>query len=297
MNSAVAASPMPRVTLDQCPICGQASRRLFQKYEFWIRECRNCRHRFAELDTSPTHTDKVYGDDYFHGGGAGYPDYLGESRLLRQHGRRYAKILLKYMQPGTVLDVGAAAGFILQGLVDAGWCGKGIEPNASMAAYGRDRLGLNIQVGTLEQLDNQDVYDLIMMVQVVAHFYDLQQAFQAASAHTRSGGYWLIETWNYQSWMARILGTNWHEYSPPSVLHWFAPHDLRQLAAQHGFQQIAYGRPQKWLNGAHAKSLLQYKLSSSSLGRLLAKLLDLVPDTLDIPYPSEDLFWMLLQKQ
>ena len=72
------------------------------------------------------HTQTVYGDDYFNSGGAGYPDYLGESKLLRAHGKRYANLLKRYIDTGTMLDVGAAAGFILQGFIDCGWKGCGI---------------------------------------------------------------------------------------------------------------------------------------------------------------------------
>ncbi|MEI6332161.1 MAG: class I SAM-dependent methyltransferase [Pseudanabaena sp. ELA645] len=139
-------------------------------------------------------------------------------------------------------------------------------------------------------------YDLISMIQVISHFFDLQKALTTAAAMTNPNGYWLIETWNRESWTAKISGQNWHEYSPPSVLHWFSPQDLEQLAAQFGFHKIASGRPEKWINGAHVKSLLRYKLGRSPFGKLLSKMLGIIPDQLLIPYPAEDLFWILFQK-
>lgn len=240
---------------------------------------------------------QVYGNDYFYGGAAGYPDYLAEGRLIHEHGRRYGKLLTKYMPPGTLLDVGAAAGFILNGLRDHHWQGDGIEPNAQMAAFGREQLGINVQVGTLETLEpTGKTYDVVSMIQVLPHFYDLHQALQSAAAVTKAGGYWLIETWNRESISAKVFGTGWHEYSPPSVLHWFAPADLKLLAQQYGFAVVAQGRPQKWIAGAHVKSLLGYKFEAMPGGRWLKALLRLVPDRWQIPYPAEDLFWMLFQK-
>jgi SAM-dependent methyltransferase len=200
------------------------------------------------------------------------------------------------MTPGLVLDIGSAAGFILKGFQERGWSGCGIEPNPRMAEYASTQLGLDVEVGTLEQFQSSERYDLISMIQVVAHFYDLRKALQVAMEITRPAGFWLVETWDRESLMARVLGKHWHEYSPPSVLHWFSPEGLKRLAGQFGFSEVARGRPSKRLNGAHVKSLLGYKLQSSRLGELTAGLLDVIPDHLAIPYPAYDLFWILFQK-
>jgi SAM-dependent methyltransferase len=200
------------------------------------------------------------------------------------------------MQPGRVLDVGAAAGFILKGLHNTGWAGMGIEPNAHMADHERSALGVNVQAGTLEQLGTDEQFDLVSMIQVVAHFYDIRQAFEKAAAATTPSGYWLIETWDKDSFVARMLGSGWHEYSPPSVLHWFSPATLGRLTSQYGFSEVARGKPEKWLNGAHVKSLLGYKLAGSVLQRPASALMGLMPDNLPIPYPTFDLFWALYRK-
>jgi SAM-dependent methyltransferase len=195
-----------------------------------------------------------------------------------------------------MLDVGAAAGFILKGFQEGGWNGVGIEPNLRMAEYARTQLGLQVRSCSLEQFQSAERYNLISMIQVVPHLYDLRSALQIAAEHTRPGGYWLIETWNRESWTARLLGQNWHEYSPPSVLHWFSPEGLQRLAAQFGFREIVRGRPEKRISPGHVKSLLSYRLGSSALGRLVDKFVAVIPDRLAIPYPADDLFWALYQK-
>lgn len=296
MSQAQPQWPSVGMRMLQCPLCDRSSRRRFCKYDYWIRECNTCHHRFVEMLPSPRHITTVYDDRYFQGGGAGYPDYLAEAELLRQQGRRYARLLSCYGQPGRMLDVGAAAGFILRGFTDSGWQGDGIEPNPQMAAYACSQLGLPVQATALEHFQTTDRYDLITLIQVIPHFFNLRQALQVASDHTRSGGFWLIETWNRKSMTARLLGKHWHEYSPPSVLHWFSPAGLRQLMAQFGLVPIAQGRPTKWISGAHAKSLLHYKLHDLPLSSVISPLVDRLPDRLNIPYPAEDLIWMLFQK-
>jgi 2-polyprenyl-3-methyl-5-hydroxy-6-metoxy-1,4-benzoquinol methylase len=279
-----------------CPICQSTSQQQFQKDGFQIRQCDQCQHQFIEQRTSADHAAAVYGDDYFEGGGAGYPGYLTEAALIRAHGRRYAKLLNKHCLPGRILDVGAAAGFILQGFIQSGWQGTGIEPNDRMARYGREKLGLDLRTGAFEQVNPGETYDVVTMVQVIPHFWDLQAAMHNANQATKPGGYWLIETWNRESRLAQCFGKNWHEYSPPSVLRWFSPSDLALLAGQYGFKEIDRGQPQKWISGAHVKSLVGHKLQTMGFLRHFRGLLKLIPDGLRLPYPAEDLFWVLYQK-
>ena len=164
-----------------------------------------------------------------------------------------------------------------------------------MAEYGRTHLGLQIESGSLEQFSSNQQFDLVSMIQVLPHFFDLRQALQKAADVTKPGGFWLIETWDRGSWIARLLGRNWHEYSPPSVLHWFSPAGLNLLVAQFGFSEVARGRPVKRISGAHAKHLLGHTLNNTPLSWLQGGL-KIIPDHLDIPYPSCDLFWILFQK-
>jgi SAM-dependent methyltransferase len=279
-----------------CPICSGATHRIFQKRGYWILECLTCHHRFAERAISESQVKLIYDDQYFEGERDGYPDYLSESKLLLARGRRYGDLLRRYMAPGKMLDVGSAAGFILKGFQESGWSGKGIEPNPKMADYARIHLKLEVEAGTLEEYSDETRYDLVSMIQVLPHFFDLRRALQIAAGITKPGGFWLIETWNRDSLIAKVLGQQWHEYNAPSVLHWFSPAGVRRLAEQFGFKEVGRGRPEKYIYPDHAKSLLKYEYSESVLGRLTYKIADLVPDRLPIPYLVDDLFWAIYQE-
>lgn len=277
--------------LMNCPLCQSASKTAFEIKGFTLLDCSKCRHRFAEISADENHVAKIYDDSYFNGGGAGYSDYLMEAEMLRRRGQMYAQKVKKFSsKQGKVLDVGAAAGFILQGFIDEGWKGSGLEPNAEIAQTGRERFGLNIAQGSLESFQTDDKFDLISMIQVAAHFYEPRTAFENVSRLLNDDGFLLIETWNRESISARIFGKNWHEYSPPSVLQWFSLKGLSEFLSQFGFEKIAHGRPSKKISGAHAKSLLKYRLGDNFL-------LKLIPEKLNFPYPSEDLFWALYQKK
>lgn len=279
-----------------CPLCNSPSQFVFEKYGYPIQDCETCSHRFAGIDLSVQHVNHVYGDDYFTGGGAGYSDYMAEASLLTQHGEYYGKLVNKFMQPGTVLDVGAAAGFILQGLHNTGWTGDGVEPNETMVKYGRETLGLNLFASSFEDYSPTNTYDLVTMIQVVAHFYDFNRAMEIARDMLRPDGYLMIETWDVASLPARLLGESWHEYSPPSVVHWFSEATLTAQLEQHGYRFVNSGKPAKYIKSGHIQSLLGYKLSSSTFGKLLVPPMNLIPDNITLPYPTFDLFWALYQK-
>ncbi len=274
----------------QCPLCSSASSGAFEIKGFAIRDCVNCRHRFAEIAADESHVAANYDDAYFNGGGAGYADYTAEADLLRKRGRMYAGKIARFAQRGRMLDVGAAAGYILKGFADSGWNGMGLEPNASMATFGREQLGLDMRQGSLESLDTDERFDLVSMIQVAAHFFDQKTAFETAYKLLSKDGLLLIETWNRDSISARLFGKNWHEYSPPSVLHWFSKTGLTSFLNGLGFERIGGGWPSKKISGGHVRSLLKYRLGDNFL-------LKAIPEKFNFPYPSEDLFWALYKKR
>lgn len=306
--------PMP------CPLCAGDGRRLFVAHGYPVLDCCRCHHRFAGLAPADNHVATVYDDSYFDGGGAGYDDYLAEGGILTAHGRRYADLLAGHgINAGRVLDIGASCGFIMKGLASRGWNGIGLEPNATMATRGRALTGIDIRIGTAEglpaavtpqpqgpgagaaaaaddsgsRMPPEGSFDLISLVQVIAHFHDPKLALSRLRARTRPGGWWLIETWDHASLSARLAGRHWHEYSPPSVLHWFTRNTLTALLADYGLKVVAHGKPRKYLRGSHARSLLEHKLAHSGPGRLLLPLTRRIPESAAIPYPANDLFWLL----
>ncbi len=274
-----------------CPLCQSRSKFAFEAKGYNLLDCVKCKHRFAEISADEKHVAEIYDDSYFDGGGAGYSDYSAESEMLIKRGHMYGDKLKKFVdKKGKLLDVGAAAGFILQGFIDEGWNGIGLEPNAEIAKIGRDEFGLDIRQGSLESFEIEEKFDLISMIQVVAHFYEPRKAFENASQLLKKDGFLLIETWNRESFSAKVFGKNWHEYSPPSVLQWFSLDGLTEFVQEFGFEKVSSGRPSKKISGKHAKSLLKYRIGDNFL-------LKLIPESINFPYPSEDLFWVLYKKK
>jgi 2-polyprenyl-3-methyl-5-hydroxy-6-metoxy-1,4-benzoquinol methylase len=165
-----------------------------------------------------------------------------------------------------------------------------------MAEYGKSELGVNIKKGTIETVELEETFDLVILVQVIAHIYDVHNSMKRINSFLKPGGYILIETWNKESLTARIFGKNWHEYSPPGTLNYFSTKTLNQLMLKHQFTKVKEGTPKKSIHSKHAKSLIRHKLLESKGLKWAAPLTSLIPGNMILPYPSEDLFWALYKK-
>ncbi len=275
--------------------CREERRPLFEKKSYTVLECSSCKHRFVQVPDPATHVSDTYSDDYFFAGKDGYPNYLNEKELLYERGLRYAKLAAKFTAPGKVLDIGAAAGFILKGFRDSGWDCHGIEPNNTMAGYARTKLRIDVQTGNIEDFHSNEQFDLITLIQVIGHVYDPDKTLRNIQALLRSGGLVLVESWNMASLVARVMGKRWHEYSPPSVVHWFSDRTLQSLFEAYGMQLVDKGYPLKKLSAEHALSFLESKTSTPLLKNFVTSL-NKTAGKLPLIYPLMDVKWYLFRK-
>jgi SAM-dependent methyltransferase len=276
--------------------CREKKILLFEKNGYQIMDCIRCNRRFAVIRHPDTHLSLVYSDEYFFEGKDGYPNYLAEKDILFKSGIRYANIINKFTRPGKVLDVGCAAGFILKGFESKGWEAFGIEPNKTMANYGKNELHLNIQTGSIETYNTANTFDLITLIQVIGHLYDIDASLRNISRLTNQNGLVLVESWNMNSIIARIFGKKWHEYSPPSVINWFSNKSLINLFKENGFEKVDSGFPVKKIVLKHAFSLIEKDRPKNNLIKYLFNYLISTMGNMVIYYPPVDVKWYLFRK-
>lgn len=246
-----------------------------------LRRCSRCGHRFAGILPDDGALEAIYADDYFT---REYGDYHAEAGSLAARGAAYRRVVAPFRPGGRVLDVGAAAGYVLEGFTAGGaWSGAGIELNPAMAQAARAR-GVDVRAGTVESVPLGGPFDAVLLVQVIAHFPHPVETLTRLRARTAPGGVWVIETWDRESLVARLLGRRWHEINPPSVLHWFSRHSLDALMASLGFERVARGRPRKTIGADHVRALL-------GAHPLLGPLARAIPRGAETPYPGDDVFW------
>ena len=287
-----------------CPFCSCGeSQELFTKNDVPILKCQDCGHRYCM--TNSELSERVadeFDDDYFFGGKLCYDDYSVMRPDLKRKGAYYSKILKKNLPDSQqedlkILDIGCAAGYLLEGFADKGWGTTGLEANQTMARYGRDELGLDVHHSTIEDFQSDESYHAASLVQVLPHITEPYKALNQIHDKLLPDGLLLIETWNCESMAAKMLGRNWHQYNPPSVLHWFSKLSLTEQLEYCDFEVVQVGRPVKWISLGNAAAALKKSVSDSKVLSTLAAPADLLPSWLKVPYPMDDCFWMVARKK
>jgi len=296
---------MLKKSVDKCPFCGSAATALFEKNSTAVQECGCCSHRFAKSPHSNTqHVQIEFSDEYFSGGKSCYDNYDHKHEELKRQGRYYSNILKRYSASEggsdtkpSLLDIGCAAGYMLQSFVDEGWHGVGIEANAKVAGYGSEHLKLEIHNSPVEEFQTQTKFDAATMIQVLPHLVDPIGSLQSIRELLKSDGLLMIETWDCQSLTARGFGKWWHEYNPPSVLHWFTRNSLQDILAENGFEVLKVSRPTKWISPRNGFAVARKATQESLVARMLLSPTRLIPNVFKVPYFLDDVFWILARKQ
>lgn len=293
---------VPKLTTDdsnslRCPICAGASNRFSQIRGLSIQRCTSCGHFFHSVDQPREHVKSVYSDSYFSNSSEGYQDYLQEEPNQRRSAKYYCGLIAKHCSTsGTLLDIGAASGFFLDEFQKLGWQGQGVEPNQRMREVALDRFNLPM-VEALEQVPDASRFQAITMIQVVSHLLDPVASLRRVHQALDRDGLLLVETWDRDSWIAKLSGKSWHEWNPPSVLHWFSRASLRSILKSVGFEEVSCGIPRKRIQLGRAVAMLRHSWRDSLAMRCVTTPLRIVPAGLSLPYLLGDAFWLLLRKK
>lgn len=141
-----------------------------------------------------------------------------------------------FVPGGTLVDVGCATGAYLAEMRDLGWQVIGVEPNARAAAAARQRLGLPVRTGTLEDAALADACaDVVVMRMVLEHVRDPRRALEEARRILKPGGRLLLSVPNAGSLEARLFGRHWSAWDLPRHLSHFSPESLSGLLHEAGF--------------------------------------------------------------
>ena len=123
--------------------------------------------------------------------------------------------------PGSLLDIGTAAGGFLAAAKRRGWRAEGCEPNRWLAAWGSRQYGVRIRPGSLfEQNYEPQQFDVITLWDVIEHTTDPKATLERCRTLLKPGGLLIVNYPDIGSWIARA--------GPPlAVPHVGAPALLR----------------------------------------------------------------------
>lgn len=212
-----------------CPLCeADNAEFLFVKNSYRHARCRLCGLVFVNPMPTAAELDAIYQNPlYFANRNEwtyGYNDYFGErefyAALFERRVRQCERALGAANGRGRrLLDVGCAAGFLLEVARERGWQVAGVEISRHAASFANERLGGAVRNGTLEQAQfDNDFFDCVVMLDILEHVADPVGLLREAVRVLRPGGLLLLSAPNVRSLSARLAGRRWFHFKRDHVV-------------------------------------------------------------------------------
>lgn len=155
--------------------------------------------------------------------------------------QRTQSMFLQRQHPGRLLDVGCGQGTFLARMAKRGWEVTGIDFDAAAIAAARSLHGLNVSVGTLNDLVQAGkTFDVITASHVLEHLHDPDAFFESCRHLLVPGGKLILRTPNIDSIGHRLFGRDWRGLEPPRHLWLFNMQGLAAVARRSGFSRGSY---------------------------------------------------------
>lgn len=231
-----------------CNLCGEGRYRVrFYKSPYTRVQCERCGLLWSLEQPDLTRLEAMYGEGYFQG--ATYLDYAGDRPVIEANARARLRALGDWARPpGTVVEVGCATGFFLNVCRQAGWTAKGVELSEYAAAHARDRLGLDVRSGTLEDAGLPPLSaKLVALWDVIEHVPDPMTTLRQSAALLEPGGVLALSTGDVGSLVGRGLGRFWRLMTYDH-LYYFSRATIRQYLRAVGLDVMKICHPGRWVS-------------------------------------------------
>jgi SAM-dependent methyltransferase len=232
-----------------CPICGGADRRVLFHQEFAAVDqaipvtgydvvvCERCGGAYADGIPDQAAFDRYYRDmskyEYAQRGGA-------ESEYDCRRLALIAGIIAPHLQSPdlSILDVGCASGRLLANIRDRGFGNvTGLDPSESCAAAAARLYSVDVRTMTLAEIARSGKrFDVVIMVGVLEHLRDVDEAFDHLRVLLPSAGLLYVEVPDVTAF-ADWPNAPYQDFSTEHI-NFFSPISLNNLMLRHGFTQV-----------------------------------------------------------
>jgi SAM-dependent methyltransferase len=228
-----------------CSLCGAAeAATVFTRHDFRYQRCLDC----GLVRVSPQLTQLAIADIYRDG-------YASKSRAavpvdapIPAPEKDVLDALARYAgSPGYLLDVGCFEGRFLHAAALMGWRATGTEISPAAVSRARERFGLDVRLGVLEEAAFPNgCFDAVVLFDVVEHLPDPRRTMDEVHRVLRPGGVVYLWTPNFNCLTRRVARARWGAVVFPWHLYYFDARTLRRLAAETGFEPLRVGS-RNWL--------------------------------------------------
>ncbi len=244
---------MHEIETTVCDLCGAENARTLYTNADWklpgldafaLVQCEQCGLIYLNPRPAPQAIGAFYPQDYAPFRPAIEDEHWALMRWMRRRKMRRRRALVEHYSGtsrGQVLDVGCATGIFLHEMAQAGWETVGVELTPGAAEYARQRFGLEVFTGQLEEAPlAEGTFDAVTFWDVLEHTYSPRRTLKRSAALLKPGGIVAINIPNWESFERRIFGAQWIGLDPPRHLYVFPRHTLTALLEDTGFKVLGW---------------------------------------------------------
>ncbi|MDA8121356.1 MAG: class I SAM-dependent methyltransferase [Deltaproteobacteria bacterium] len=244
-----------------CCICGNDNASTFLEVSGKsIVRCRAC----GLVYTADFHqADTLYAGEYFTGPGR----YVERDDTFRSLFEPLVEKIRRIKPCGTFLDVGTGVGVLMEVASGKGFAVKGVEVSNWASAYAREKKGLDVVSGRIEDAGFGDAsFDVIVLNHVLEHVEAPKFLLAEIRRILKDDGLLVIGVPNAGSLMGALLGARWASWRPDEHIWHFTPATLLTLVKAGGFDVIRWeAKDNSHVTGWGAKDLAQRVINAISV--------------------------------
>lgn len=231
--------------------CGGTYKHLFNKNGYTYLRCNKC--GFASLATDINYESfltQYYQQSYFEGGSniTGYNNYTNEKSCIVENFKGYLQTISKYIKKGNHLDIGCAAGYFIELMLERGYDSYGTDVSQFIVSHAAQNIRPRIHLSPFHQTNyKKNNFDLITMFDIIEHINDPLRDLSIAHKILKKNGLLCIVTGNIRSLYAKALGKHNHFFAGPHHLMLFDHKTIRTALHQSGFKTLSIHSKGKWL--------------------------------------------------
>ncbi len=221
-----------RVRHIPCPVCGGSSfMPRWTSPSLFVR-CRSCGLVYQNPQPVQDELSHRYDDEYFEYEQDNADNFFNLMKLgLRDIGFES----LIDGNEHSFLDVGCATGMLPEYMKNMGYREQGVEVCGPAAAYGREKRGVNIFTGTLEEAAFSDSsFSIVHCSHLIEHLTDPGGFVAEVYRILSPGGLFLITTPDISGFQARFFGHRWRSAIDDHMVL-FSAKTLKLLLKRGGF--------------------------------------------------------------
>lgn len=200
---------------------------------FTGRKCSQCGLIYISPRPSREEVYDLYGHDDAHIPAAAH---IGGDFAKRLAARHNLGLIRRFIQSGSLLEVGAGGGYFLDEARKSGFEPYAIEFNPIQARHIRDVLAIPCAESPLDSsLFDGKVFEVIYHCDVVSHFFDPIEEFIKMHSLIGDNGLLVFETGNFGD-MGKAYFRYIKRFQYPDHLFFFSTANLHTLLEQSGFE-------------------------------------------------------------